>query len=283
MKDELEIIKHWEYNSHVPFLSILCITYNHQCYIHDAINSFLDQETSFPFEIIIHNDASTDNTEEILKKYREKYPNLVRFYSRSENQYSKIGFSFINDLSVLCRGKYIAFCEGDDYWIDNKKLQKQIDFLEKNNEYSMSIHNAYIYNCEDKNKRFFNQKSIPCKIRIKDILLRKWFAPTASFLLRKEYLEVSKSKNINGDISILLNAALNGYIYYIDEPMSIYRYLSNQSLSLKSKNSKEKLYQKKYEFIRYVDKKTSYKYIIFTLPMRIKILIAITINKFRKR
>lgn len=125
-----------------PLVSISCITFNHAPFIRQCLDGFLAQETEFLFEIVIYDDASTDDTVSIVKEYIEKYPELIKPYFNLENQYSKgtrgmnMRFNF-----PRCAGKYIAFCEGDDFWTDPLKLQKQIDFLEKNPNYSISCTN----------------------------------------------------------------------------------------------------------------------------------------------
>ncbi|MBV1916140.1 MAG: glycosyltransferase, partial [Pseudomonadales bacterium] len=132
--EEDVITQDWT-NEPLPLLSICCITFNHVSYIEEAINSFLMQETNFPFEIIIHDDASTDGTSDIIRAYASKYPKIIKPIIQLENQFSKGGL--INPRLVFPKaiGKYIALCEGDDYWTDNKKLQKQVEFLEANSEY----------------------------------------------------------------------------------------------------------------------------------------------------
>lgn len=117
-------------------VSICCITYNHDKFIRKALDSFLAQETNFNFEIIIYDDASTDDTASIIQEYVNKYPQKVFALLQKENQYSK-GVRGMNPRFNYNRskGKYIALCEGDDYWIDNKKLQKQVNFLEANKTY----------------------------------------------------------------------------------------------------------------------------------------------------
>lgn len=118
-----------------PLVSICCITYNHVSYIMEAIDSFLMQETTFPFEILIHDDASTDGTTDIIIDYANKYPDIIRTIIQTENQYSKGGLINPRFVFPRARGKYIALCEGDDYWTDKTKLQKQVNFLENNPDY----------------------------------------------------------------------------------------------------------------------------------------------------
>lgn len=118
-----------------PVASICCITYNHESYISQAIDSFLMQETDFPFEIIVHDDASTDGTTEIVLKYAEKYPNIIKPIIQTENQYAKGGLINLRFTFPKAKGEYVALCEGDDYWTDCTKLQKQVQFLEHHPEY----------------------------------------------------------------------------------------------------------------------------------------------------
>ena len=134
IRTEEEIVSGWE--SRAPVLaSVCCITYNHQNFIGEAIEGFLIQETEFPFEVIVHDDASTDGTTEIILEYATKYPRLIRTIIQTDNQYSKGGLINLRFVFPRAAGKYIAICEGDDYWTDKSKLQKQIMFLENNPEY----------------------------------------------------------------------------------------------------------------------------------------------------
>jgi glycosyltransferase involved in cell wall biosynthesis len=127
-------------SQNIPLLSICCATYNHERYIRDAIESFLIQETDFPIEIIIHDDASTDDTAIIVRDYADKYPNLIIPIFQKENQYSQGKRIFGSFLYPRVRGKYIAFCEGDDYWISPHKLQRQIDYMESHPECRITFH-----------------------------------------------------------------------------------------------------------------------------------------------
>jgi glycosyltransferase involved in cell wall biosynthesis len=138
---EDDIIKNWD--DDYPLVSINCIAYNHENFIKDSLNSFLMQKTSFPFEIIVHDDASKDNTAEIIKEYEERFPNIIKGIYQEENIYSKNQkpFRITNSMS---NGKYIALCDGDDFWLDQNKLKKQIGFLEKNNDYALSGLDAVI-------------------------------------------------------------------------------------------------------------------------------------------
>ncbi len=127
------------FTERTPLLSILCITYNHEKYIGQAIDSFLMQETYFPIEIVIGDDCSKDGTSLIIENYKKKHPSLVRIVTSKSN----VGFveNFRRTLNA-CKGRYIAICEGDDYWIDKQKVQIQVEFLESHPEYVITYHDA---------------------------------------------------------------------------------------------------------------------------------------------
>jgi glycosyltransferase involved in cell wall biosynthesis len=137
LRSEGEIISTWDEVICKPVVSICCITYNHEEFIEDAIRSFLGQVTTFPFEILIHDDASTDKTAEVIRRYEKLYPKLIKPIYQKENQFSKD--ARVNQVFNFSRaqGKYIALCDGDDYWKDVRKLQIQKDFLENNSSYSI--------------------------------------------------------------------------------------------------------------------------------------------------
>ena len=143
-----QIMQNW--NGEIPLVSISCITYNHEPYIVQALNGFLMQKTSFPFEVLVHDDASTDRTADIIREYEKKFPKIIKPIYQKENQYSK-GFTSVTATWNFPRaqGKYMALCEGDDYWIDENKLQMQVDFLEHNPDYGL---------CYTKTKQFIQKK-----------------------------------------------------------------------------------------------------------------------------
>ena len=147
VRTEGEIMTAWEGDRHKPLVSISCPTFNHIDYIEDAIRGFLIQETEFPFNVVIHDDASTDGTANVVRDYERRYPNIIKGVYQEKNIYSQ-GIGRGRYMRPFLKGKYIASCEGDDYWMDPKKLQIQVDFLEKNPEYVISGHDAFILNDE---------------------------------------------------------------------------------------------------------------------------------------
>ena len=132
-------------NQQPLMVTIRCIAYNQERYIRDCLEGFVMQKTNFRFEAIVHDDASTDGTAAIIKEYAEKYPDIIKPILETENQYSKHDGSLQRIMAEGCKGKYVAFCEGDDYWTDPLKLQKQVDFLESHPDYSLCFHNAIMH------------------------------------------------------------------------------------------------------------------------------------------
>ena len=123
-----------------PLVSIRCLVYNHEPYLRQCLDGFVMQQTTFPFEAIVHDDASTDGSAAILREYAEKYPDIIKPIYETENQWGKGTISKSMDAAMHPNSKYIASCEGDDYWTDPNKLQIQVDFLENHPDFSLTVH-----------------------------------------------------------------------------------------------------------------------------------------------
>ncbi len=134
----------------VPLVSIRCTVYNHEPYLRQCLDGFVMQRTNFPFEVIVHDDASTDGSAAIIREYAEKYPDIIKPIYETENQYSKHDGSIARAMIAAAHphATYIAICEGDDYWTDPDKLQLQVDFLESHPNYFMTCH-AFRYYMQD--------------------------------------------------------------------------------------------------------------------------------------
>ena len=263
-------------------VSICCITYNHSNYIRKCLDSFLMQQCNFEYEILIHDDASTDGTGNIIKEYAEIYPDIIKPIIQKENQFQKgiKGFNFIYNFP-RAKGNYLAICEGDDHWTDQNKLQKQVDVLDNNTNISLCFHNAILQDLFENKQKDFNPPLEKKIFKTKDLILKRWFIPTASIMLRSN-IEIPNWRNVNGDLEMLLISSLNGDLYYIDEKMSVYNYGSPYSLSRKSKgNGRTLLYKKKLNLLNHFDKYTNYKYILYSLAARIKILGGYTLSLLR--
>lgn len=231
-KTQDEIIKDWKNTSSSdPLVSISCITYNHINYIEQCLDGFLEQETDYPFEILIHDDCSTDGTTEIIQKYSTKYPDIIKPMYETENQYQKgkPAGSLIWNIP-RAKGKYIAFCEGDDYWIDENKLQIQIDFLEKNPEYTMCFHNAQIKDELNSSKKIGIYENLTEKEYTATELFQSWVVPTASIVMKASCLNFPIKNLLDfcyGDIRIVESCAHLGKVFCINKIMSVYRIQSN--------------------------------------------------------
>lgn len=205
-----------------PLVSILCITYNQKRFIKQTIDSFLEQKTDFPFEILVHDDASTDGTTEILKEYADMHPGIFRLFLEKENQYSKRNFRFIKDMYIAAKGKYIATCEGDDFWTDPTKLQRQVDFLDKHQDYALVFHPVRVFyeNGEQEDSIFPDIKS---DFTVKR-LLQGNFIQTNSVVYRARgnYKDMEYDV-VPGDWYTHLYHAQSGKIGFIDRVMSAYR------------------------------------------------------------
>lgn len=210
-------------------VAIWCIAYNQKDFIKDALDGFVMQKTDFPFVVIVHDDRSTDGTTDVIREYAKKYPELIIPVIETENQWSKGGLKHIVDImnSHYRIGKYIAFCEGDDYWTSPDKLQTQIDFLESHSDYSMCFHSAFKkYECDT--IAWINCEHIEDKDYDATDLFVNWTVPTASVVCRKEAMDFYA--NINGadriqnyDIFIILSCAMTGRIRGFSKQMSVYR------------------------------------------------------------
>jgi len=213
-----------------PLLSVCLIIYNHVNYIRDAIEGVLMQKVNFNWELIIADDFSIDGTRELILEYKNKYPDFITLILQEKNVGAAQNWI---DLITKPISKYIAYFEGDDYWTDPLKLQKQVDFLEGNPDFSLSFHNALIKWEDDSlpDKLFCppNQKEISTI----DDVIKGWFIPSASMVFRTEVIRPLPNwfKTIyNGDYALHLLAAYKGKIGYINKPMAIYR-KANGSLS----------------------------------------------------
>ncbi|MCF6204854.1 MAG: glycosyltransferase [Methylococcaceae bacterium] len=229
-KSQDEIMQHWE-DSICPLVSICCTTYNHGQFIEQAIKGFLSQETIFPFEVLIRDDCSTDKTPTIIKAYQKKYPDIIFPIYEEENTYSK-GIKPMPVLYKKSKGKYIALCEGDDYWIDSFKLAKQVSFLEKNPDYSLC---GTQYNLASSPKDIFSEIG---SYSLNDLLLGNRYG-TLTVLFHRKYLTKNFYLFINtmpvGDWPLWLFLSIHGKGKIINHITATYRTHSGGVYSSKNK------------------------------------------------
>lgn len=223
-KSEQEIIANWQGDLSIPLVSIICYTFNHVKYIEDALNGFLMQETTFPFEIIVHDDASTDGTKQIVENYAKAYPSIIVPILQSENQWSQ-GIMPRNFTYPKVRGKYFTICEGDDYWIKSDKLSKQVENFTSG--ISLVFHNAIrIQDNIITDTSYYPEENKPLDGYNSYQMVRGSKIPTASALmLSKPILNINHLPNvINGDHFLWAILATEGKAKFINEPWSIYRH-----------------------------------------------------------
>lgn len=222
-----------------PLVSISCITYNHKEFIRDCLDGFISQECSFGFEVLIYDDASTDGTQEIIKEYQQKYPTIVKPIFQTENQYSK-GFKGImaHFNFSRARGKYIALCEGDDYWTDTLKLEKQVEIMETDKNCNLVF--TDIHTLQEETGQVEDNWAVINKSRIyfKD-LIKKNVISTCTVLFRNQssiiLLDWIKKFKI-GDYPLYLFLLKDGgYAYYIQKKTAVYRQHKSGIFSLKGK------------------------------------------------
>ena len=220
-------------------VSICCLAYNHEPYIRDCLEGFVNQRTNFKYEVLIHDDASTDKTADIIREYEAKYPDIIKPIYQTENQYSK-RVKITDTLNLpRAKGKYIAWCEGDDFWIDENKLQKQFDFMQAHPEYSACVHNSYRLNCKTGEKSLLSTFSEDRDLSLEDVVTNmSGFFQTSSVFIKKELAIIPKEfygKDFS-DYQRVIYLALNGKIRYFKDVMSVYRLFSSGSWSEKLSN-----------------------------------------------
>jgi len=225
LRSQEEIMSKWAANAK-PLVSIRCTAFKQEKYIADCIEGFLIQETDFPFEICVHDDASPDKTVEIIREYEAKYPKIFKTIYETENMWSKPDNSLSRIVNSMLTGKYVAMCEGDDYWIDPHKLQTQIDFLESHPDYSMTFHDAEIKN--EPGVEPVDSVYPPMEDReyTATEIFEKWTIPTASMVYRRSILDYPiKNPDVilNGDIFLAEKCAHTGKIRCFNKKMSVYR------------------------------------------------------------
>ena len=252
-------------------VSVLCLCYNHEPYIKDALDGFVKQKTTFPFEVLIHDDASTDKSAEIIREYEAKYPDIIKPIYQTENQHSQ-GIKIVKEfLLPKVRGKYIAFCEGDDFWTDENKLQKQVDFLEANPEYTVCTHNTII--CvmktahEGEERIYFptgNKEITP-----EEAILKVPVYHLSSVLVKTDFYLATRPAWMNmlpgvGDFPNAIYFSISGRVMFLgDEIMSYYRNGTPGSWTTRVHNVFRKriaINWKIMKMLREVDKYYNYQY-----------------------
>ena len=257
-------------------VSICCLTYNHEKYIKKTLDGFVNQKTNFKYEVLIHDDASTDGTVDIIREYEEKYPEIIKPIYQTENQYSKKIRISQTYQYPRAKGKYIAMCEGDDYWCSENKLQEQFDIMEQNPNVSLCTHNVRkisetgeilpeILPGIDLCGYIKSEKFIEHTIKNKN----KSFQLSSYFFKKSDVMEMIMSPPLFcsslpvGDLCIQWFLGLRGNVYHIGKEYSRYRVNSDFSWSKKisiDTDYRISFYNKMIEAHQLLDEYTNKKY-----------------------
>ena len=218
-------------------VSVLCTAYNHEAYIRQTLQSFVEQQTDFAFEVLVNDDVSTDGTAAILREFAGRYPDIVRPFYQTENLFSRYIDIYQTVFMPAARGKYVAVCEGDDYWTDVTKLQRQVDFMEAHPEYSACVHNTILHDCSGRDPdRPLLHMDGDCDVSIGNVAKGVSYSfHTSSILTRAEYFRELPPYYFDGlrngfsDHPFALWLMFNGKVRCLDRCMSVYRINSGKN------------------------------------------------------
>jgi glycosyltransferase involved in cell wall biosynthesis len=225
LRSESEIVSAWP--AACPAVSIVCAAFNHEAYIEDALRGFLLQRTNFPFEIVIHDDASTDNTRAIIERYTDAYPTLIKAVLQTANQYSQ-GKKPMPLAVGHAKGGYVALCEGDDFWLDPAKLQRQFDAMQKHPACDLSFHATAVLRADGTLAHIADYADQVTVIPVDRLIAADGaFCPTVSLMLKRTLFERLPAwyyeKAPVGDYYLQIFGALSGGALYLPDVMSVYR------------------------------------------------------------
>lgn len=243
-------------------VTVVCLTYNHADFIREALDGFVAQQTPWRFEVLVHDDASTDGTAEIVRHYEALFPGLIRGVYQTENQYSKgvnIPRTF---LYPLIRGRYVALCEGDDYWTDPHKLDKQVAALEAHPDVDICAHRTRRLR-RGRLRSFIAPQRRDGVIPVEKVILGGGpFVATGSLLCRREaYMQQTPFRDILAtDYSLQIQGSLRGGMCYLHDCMSVYRTDTPASWSGLKRHRSSAFRQKRQQMLQALDAYTQGRY-----------------------
>ena len=248
-------------------VSIICNAFNHEKYIRQTLEGFIKQNTSFKFEVLIHDDASTDNTAEIIREFEREYPEIIKPIYQIENQYSK-GIKITTQIQYpRAKGEYIAICEGDDYWCDYNKLQRQYDVMNNHPEIDMCAHRAEtVHGADDAHRGYQGPGDKDSLLTVDEVIVNEGgYLPTNSLFFRKDIVCVKDalSPHINLDYMLQVRGALRGGIYYLGDVMSVYRVCTPGSWTSRTRRHgarKRAINKRVKKFLVALNRETKFKY-----------------------
>lgn len=244
-----------------PLVSIHCLVYNHEPYLRQCLDGFVMQKANFKFEAIVHDDCSTDGSADIIREYAKRFPNIIKPIYEKENQYSKVGFSGINEIMFSqIKGEYIAFCEGDDCWIDPLKLQKQADILDQEPDLTLvytGFHNIDFQNNLIRRKYYEKLQTQSPSGDILGLLFKKNYVMTVTAMYRKSLCDSMLFRRcpVFYDYSLALTAAMLGKVRFLSDKTACYR-MTPGSLIVSHKESLKDDFDKIYAYYAQADRKS---------------------------
>lgn len=249
-------------------VSVYCLVYNHEKYLRDALDGFVNQKTNFDYEVFVHDDVSTDGSREIIREFAQKYPHIIKPILQTENQYSKGVKILQTHILPHMTGEYIAVCEGDDYWNDPHKLQLQVDFLDSHPDYVACVHNTIMENLQtgEKKPMFFHEADEDVTF---EQAVQKGSAcyQTSALMYRIAYTkqrpEFFKKARGFGDYPLAIYLTLSGKVRFLNQTMSVYRLGTGGSWTARSRANLRKnadFRQSVADMLREVDRYTEGRY-----------------------
>lgn len=212
-------------------VTVICLTYNHEHYIRQCLDGFVGQQTTFPFEVIVHDDASSDATPQIIMDYAARHPDIIKPVFQAENQFSRgqeVRSKLWHGLFQGALGKYVALCEGDDWWSAPDKLQLQVDFLEAHPDYGMCFHDADFY--DERAHAFIgshNRYPVDTDVSPEELIMGSGnFCPTNSLCMRRSLCDVAPTMVFSqyvGDYPLQMYFGLVSKVRYLARSLSVYR------------------------------------------------------------
>lgn len=247
-------------------VSVLCLSYNQERYIARCLDGFVNQQTDFRYEVLVHDDCSTDGTLQVIIDYERRYPNIFTVVTEEENQYSKNVNIYEDILLPIAEGQYIALCEGDDYWTDPHKLQKQYDFMENHSECSLVCHNTVVHDMSGARQDFlFNDWKQIHKLTEDEVYI-DWKVHTTSYFFRKEVFhrpEYAKKYFDFADYVMLCIAKDRGEVYSLPEVMSFYNFNNPEGITVDNGTQLNKQIEstiERIEFLQDFDRATEHRH-----------------------
>lgn len=246
-----------------PDITIFCLTYNHVQYIRDAFEGFLNQKMQFTFNVFVYDDASTDGTSDIVREYRDKYPDLFQVYISEKNLYRAPNREAImmELYEKYIQGKYVAWCEGDDYWTDPNKLQLQVQYMEEHPECSMTAHGAVWMDCQNNKKKDYLPFGAEKDLTAEEIILQPTGnLSTASLVMHREIFmrDANYPRCRVMDRPLQMYALCYGKIHFFPQVMCVYRYMHKGSWSVELHSDFKNSMTHCYDMIAFLQKYNSY-------------------------